>query len=120
MYTTAGVYSVVLTITDDNGASSTASLTVTVLDNVAPTASPAVNVTSGTSGVTIFSFTANAADSDGTVSSYLWNFGDGTFATAANPSTKKFSTPGTYNVTVRVTDNNGAQTTSAPITITIS
>jgi PKD repeat protein len=120
MYTAAGVYSVVLTITDDNGASSTAGLTVTVLDNVAPTASPAVNTTSGTSSVTTFSFTANAADSDGTVSSYLWNFGDGTFATAANPSTKKFTTPGTYNVTVRVTDNNGAQTTSAPITITIS
>ena len=113
------MYNAVLTVTDDNGASSTAGVTVTVLDNVAPTTSPTVSATSGTTATT-FAFQANAADSDGTVAAYLWNFGDGTFATTANPSTKKFLTPGTYNVTVRVTDNNGAQTTSAPITITIS
>ena len=38
----------------------------------------------------------------------------------ASVNNKKFTAPGTYNVTVKATDNNGAQTTSAPITITIS
>jgi PKD repeat protein len=86
---------------------------------VAPTTSPTVNLTEGTTA-TNFNFAANAADSDGTVTSILWNFGNGTFANTANVSNKKFTAPGTYNVTVTVTDNNGASTTSAPITITIS
>jgi PKD repeat protein len=119
VFSTAGVYGVVLTVTDDNGATDTETVTVTVLDNVAPTTSPTVNLTSGTTA-TNFNFAANAADSDGTVTTYLWNFGNGTFATTANVNNKKFTAPGTYNVTVTVTDNNGAQTTSAPITITIS
>jgi PKD repeat protein len=119
VFSAAGVYEVTLTVTDDNGATDTESVTVTVLDNVAPTTAPTVNLTSGTTA-TNFNFAANAADSDGTVTSVLWNFGNGTFASNANVSNKKFTAPGTYEVTVTVTDNNGAQTTSAPITITIS
>jgi PKD repeat protein len=119
VFTTAGVYPVTLTVTDNNGATGTATVTVTVVDNVAPTTSPTVNLTEGTTA-TNFNFAANAADSDGTVTSILWNFGNGTFANTANVSNKKFTAPGTYNVTVTVTDNNGASTTSAPITITIS
>jgi PKD repeat protein len=119
MYSTAGNYLVTLTVTDDNGATGTATTSVTVLDNVAPTAAPTVNLTTGTTA-TNFNFAANAADSDGTVTGYLWNFGNGTFATTASVSNKKFTAPGTYNVTVTVTDNNGASTTSAPITITIN
>jgi PKD repeat protein len=119
VYATSGVRTVTLTVTDDNGATGSASTTVTVVDNVAPSAAPSVNLTSGGT-TTNFNFAANAADTDGTVTSYFWNFGNGTFATTANVNNKKFPAAGTYNVTVTVTDNNGAATTSAPITITIS
>lgn len=87
-------------------------------DNVAPSAAPTVTATSGTTA-TNFGFSANSADSDGTVTAHFWAFGDGTFATTANP-TKKYNTPGTYSATVTVTDNNGSQTTSAPIVITVT
>lgn len=37
---------------------------------------------------------------------FLWNFGDGTFSTAINPS-HFYSAPGDYNVTLVVADSNG-------------
>jgi PKD repeat protein len=123
VYSAAGTYTVTLTATDDNGATATDTKTITVVDNVAPSTAPTVNLTSGTAGATTgtaFNFQANSGDSDGTVTAHFWAFDDGTFATTANPSNKRFALPGTYSVTVTVTDNNGAQTTSAPISITVT
>jgi len=45
---------------------------------------------------------------------YAWDFGDGTTATSQNPS-KKFNTPGTYNVTLSI--NGGASSTAKSITV---
>lgn len=54
------------------------------------------------------SFDASASsDSDGTVDSYSWDFGDGNSATGATPS-HTFSTGGAFDVTLTVTDNEGA------------
>jgi len=48
----------------------------------------------------------SSSDPDGTISSYAWNFGDGTSATNST-STHSYSTAGTFNVTLTVTDNDG-------------
>ncbi|HEY5972466.1 MAG TPA: PKD domain-containing protein [Pseudoxanthomonas sp.] len=69
--------------------------------NVAPVA----NFTSSTSGKVI-SFTDASTDSDGTIASRLWTFGDGTTSTATNP-VKTYASLGVYNVTLKVTDNGG-------------
>jgi len=43
---------------------------------------------------------------DGTIVSYLWDFGDGTTATTAT-ATHQYATPGPHTATLTVTDSNG-------------
>lgn len=78
---------------------------------------PAANFASSCSGLTC-SFTDTSTDSDGTIASRSWNFGDGTTSTATNPS-KTYVAGGTYNVTLTVTDNGGA-TGSTTKSVTVS
>jgi PKD repeat protein len=53
--------------------------------------------------------TDNSSDPDGTVTSWFWDFGDGTTSTSKNPS-HKFSQKGEWKITLTVTDNDGAET----------
>lgn len=61
---------------------------------------------------------AGSQDKDGKITSYLWDFGDGTTSTQANP-THKFSSAGSYTISLTVTDNEGA-TGSTTTSINIS
>jgi len=59
-----------------------------------------------------------STDSDGTIASYAWNFGDGSTSTLAAP-THAYTTAGTYTATLTVTDNGGLTATDqATVTIT--
>ncbi len=53
---------------------------------------------------------SDSADSDGTIASYAWNFGDGGTATQADPS-HSFAAAGSYDVELTVTDDDGASDT---------
>ncbi len=57
-------------------------------------------------------FTANASDQDGTIVSYLWNFGDGSTA-AGKQVEHTFINAGVYGTMLTVTDNLGATATDA-------
>ena len=67
---------------------------------------PVANFTDTVSGLTV-NFTDTSTDSDGSIASRSWNFGDGATSTATNPS-HTYAAGGTYNVTLTVTDNDGA------------
>ena len=45
-------------------------------------------------------------DRDDSIASYYWNFGDGTNSSEADP-THKYSTAGSYNIMLTVTDQSG-------------
>ncbi len=53
-----------------------------------------------------------SSDSDGSVTGFAWDFGDGTTLVNGNPSpSHTYAAPGTYNVTLTVNDNEGCSTT---------
>ncbi len=73
---------------------------------------------SGETGVTVSFSSAGSTDSDGTIVSYLWDFGDGNTSTSANPN-HTYTTEGNYTVSLTVADDDGATgTDNAAATIT--
>lgn len=100
-FTATGIYNVTLIITNSHGCKDTVVHPVTVL--ALPVADFSLaNVCDGQSA----SFTDLSSLGGGTISAWLWNFGDGTTSTLQNP-THVYSGPGLYNVTLTVTGSNG-------------
>ncbi len=91
-------------------------LTVTS-GNAPPTAVITANPSSGVAALAVSFSAANSTDSDGTITSYSWNFGDGQTSTLESPS-HTYSVVGTYTVGLTVTDNAGRMgSTTASITV---
>ncbi|HSJ00519.1 MAG TPA: PKD domain-containing protein, partial [Patescibacteria group bacterium] len=68
----------------------------------------------------VCAFTDGSSDGDGLITAYQWGFGDGTGSTAENP-THTYTAGGTYTVSLRVTDDDGAvATTSQDVTVSTS
>jgi len=114
-YAGGGGYTVTLTVTDNQGATSApTSKSVTV---TAPNQPPTANFTSSCSALTC-DFTSTSSDPDGSIASYSWAFGDGGTSIAQNPS-HTYATGGRYGVTLTVADNQGATSAPASKSVTI-
>jgi PKD repeat protein len=88
--------------------------------NQSPLAVAAASPTSGTVPLTVNFDGSGSSDPDGSIAAYAWDLdGDGQYddSSAQQPSFQ-YATAGTYTVRLRVTDNQGAQSVSSPITIT--
>jgi PKD repeat protein len=104
-YAGSGTYTVTLTATDNGGATNAASRQVKVNAphaNKAPEAEFEVHCTDLTC-----TFTDKSKDDDGNIASWHWDFGDGQSSNDQNPS-HLYGAPGTYQVTLIATDNEGA------------
>jgi len=117
-YTSAGEYTVTLTTRDNDGATSTDTVTVSIAENQPPDASVTANRTSAKVDEAVAFDGSGSSDSDGTIQSYEWAFDDGTTTTGATP-THTYSSAGTYNATLSVTDDNGA-TSTAEVTVEVT
>jgi len=105
-YDTAGTYTITLTVVD-GGVTTTHSVTILVYPS--PTVHFIASETSVCPGEPI-TFTSTSIGGVPGPLSYTWAFGDGTSTTAGTP-TKSYSTPGTYNVTLAVTNSEGCTST---------
>lgn len=112
-YVAAGSYTVVLTVTDDSGLTDEITQVVEVVEPT-PLENPVANFTaspiSGVAPLTTNFSASNSSDSDGTIVSYVWDFGDNLMATGVTTS-HLFMNPGVYDVLLIVTDNDGLSDT---------
>jgi PKD repeat protein len=117
VYASGATYPVKLTVTDNQGGTATVTqnVTVTAPVNQLPTAA----FTSTTNGLAVTVDGSTSADSDGTIASYAWNYGDSKTDTGATPVPHTYAASGTYTVSLTVTDNSGGTNTiTHPVTVT--
>lgn len=117
-YAAAGTYTITATVTDNLGAVAVKTATVTVTSgNKPPVAALTVTPSTGYAPVTLTASTAGSSDPDGTVTSSVIYWGDGT--SASGPSASHiYASAGTYTVTATATDNLGATaSTTASVTV---
>jgi PKD domain/Secretion system C-terminal sorting domain len=111
----AGIYKFELKVTDNNGATDTDTMQVTVnaaAGNIAPVANAGVDQTITLPANTVI-LSGNGTDADGTITAYAWTKVSGPAAgTITNPTTAATAVTGlvagVYKFELKVTDNNGA------------
>lgn len=120
-YSAPTLAGVTLRVTDTDGLTAISGATVSVQADQAPTVAFVTPSTAPVAGAP-FLFGANAADADGTVVAYAFDFdGDGSYETPAGTSplaTTTFGHKGPATIGVRVTDDEGA-TATAKLAVTV-
>ena len=114
-----GVYTVMLTVEDDDGGVTTDTLTVTV-NNVAPTAEAGPDQTTALEGQTLsFSGTFIDPGFPADTHTFTWDFGDGQTASGTLTPTHVYADDGLYTVTLTVEDDDlGVGSDTLEVTVT--
>ena len=105
MNTKTMAYTLSLIVVDDNDLSGSVTATQTVM-NTAPVAAFTTNATTVIQNEMIHFDASESYDSDGTIVSYLWEFGDGNTATGVTTD-HAYNEEGEYTVILTVKDNDG-------------
>ena len=107
-YEGPGTYEVALTVTDDDGGRTTELETVVV---TGPNRPPTPHVRSTATGRSVVFDASGSADDDGAVVDHAWDFGDGSGVVRAVTTTHTYEAAGSYQVSLTVTDDDGATET---------
>jgi PKD repeat protein len=113
-YSVDGSFTVVLTVTDNDGLTSTDSTSASInpAGGNTPPVAQANGPYSGTEGNAVQFSSNGSLDPDGSIATYAWDFGDGNTSATANPS-HTYVAAGTYNVSLTVTDDAGDSASDA-------
>jgi uncharacterized repeat protein (TIGR01451 family) len=114
-YTTAGVFSVSLTVFGPGGSDTLSRPSLITVTNIAPKAGFTANPTNGVAPLQV-SFTDA---STGTITNRQWDFGDGGASTATNPS-HTYTNAGSYSVTLTVFGPTGTDALTRPALIVVT
>mgnify|MGYP001616389974 CR=1 FL=1 len=107
-FRTVGTFQVILTVSDSRGAQATTVRAVVVTASTPPTASFLMSPTPvGINQDVFFNAEQSRATLPRRIVNYGWNFGDGRTASGVSVA-RSFSTNGTYNIVLTVTDDAGA------------
>ena len=86
--------------------------------NNPPVAKASASASTAPTNTPISFSSAGSFDPEGSALSYLWNFGDGSSSTSPNP-THSFTTNGTFNVQLNVSDGVNTGSTNLSVRITL-
>ena len=109
VYAAPGPTDVTLVVTDDSGATTSATMHLLVTDDRAPRADIALSTARPFAGHS-FTFTGGGWD-ETKISTWAWDFGDGTGSATQSPA-KVYASAGTYPVSLTVTDDTGHAVTA--------
>lgn len=116
-YTSVGSFTAMLTVTDAMGITAQQTLDITANPiNQAPVASFTADPTNGNAALTV-NLDASISTDDNGVTSYRWDFGDGTFGNGAR-TMHLYNAPGIYTIQLTVSDNEGLSSTDTK-TVTV-
>lgn len=111
-YSAAGDYNVSLTVTSDQGCTDVLTQTITIFP--VPQAAFSATTECHTDAT---QFTDQTNVSTGTIDAWTWEFGDGNMSNLEDP-TNTYLNPGTYDVSLEVTSDNGCKSsTTAPVIV---
>jgi PKD repeat protein len=125
-FTEPGIYSVTLTISNDEGSNTLTKTDYIIVSSVStppassdvagPVASFTANTRSGNAPLVVL-FTDTSSGEAPT--SWFWDFGDGIHSKHAQTATHTFTDPGTYTVTLTVSNDGGSDTKTETYYITV-
>lgn len=108
-FSSPGNYTITLTIRSGNNTNTvTKTAYIKVFRN--PTSNLSAAPTSGCTPLSV-NFTDNSTPGDGVINQWLWDFNDGSPASTQQNPTHIYNTVGQYDVSLKVTDNNGCSNT---------
>jgi len=123
-FTQSGVYVITLKVTDNSGAVDVEKKTLTINCQTPVNIPPVANFTYIPKNPLVnqaINFTSNSYDVDGSIVKEEWDLNnDGVFEISGHLVSKAFSKQGNYTVTLRVTDDDGAQDTEKKTIVVVN